>query len=248
MKTRRIACKFELRQVAKLLWVAGISFVCLYMTERALVASGANPIFRKELSICDLHNLEGQLTSRHFGLDYRGTLAAFGEPQMQDSDGDGEVVRFLWFRSFHNPICVSAIVARKQPAKVTIFLKELKRVRALPVGQVEPQRDTFISVRNERYELSEAQGREFVHYLEVQNLQHLPPLDPGVEPIRQRDGGLQIPFNDACDGALWVLESRDHGVYRVALRENPTSGRARNICLKLLRLAHAYPKDEGAIY
>ena len=140
---------------------------------------------------------------------YEKHLKAMDEKSLlKVSDGNTEIYRFLWLRSFHHPIFIR--VERKQN-KIKIFAKELDGA-----GGYEPGK----TLKTYNRSLTADEWRKFLSLLENSNYWNLP---------TKKDIGR--------DGAEWILEGVKDNRYHVVDRWSPEKGEYREACIYLLGLS-----------
>ena len=144
---------------------------------------------------------------------YSKHLIAMGEPLLPD--GPGEVYRFLWLRSFHEPI-MTRITCDPQGC-------HLVGIRLDGNGGYEPGE---VTERKER-RLSDQETTRFRRLLNNVQFWREQPMP--------RDGLVHL------DGAQWIIEGRREGRYHIwnVWSPRPTGLYAdfRELCLELLRLS-----------
>jgi len=145
----------------------------------------------------------GETTREHqFRADwYSKRLAAFQEPSIWEMSQQApavEVYRFLWLRSFHNPISVRLNVANDGTGLLTSKETNGK-------GGYEPE----TLIRNTAATLSTEQTQWFLRRLD----------DGGFWKLPAR---LQVPERTYhLDGAQWIMEASKDGHYQIVDRWSP---------------------------
>ncbi len=139
-------------------------------------------------------------------------LRAMGEPPLRERSAEGlSIVRFLWLRTFHHPICVRA--EGPLPAKLVV-------TRTLGMGGYDPG----------------AVDQKWAKPLSAGEWNDLAKCtsDPEVWGVHQRD-----PWG--IDGAPWILEASLDREYRIAAhwcpRESGPATAFRRACWSLIMLA-----------
>jgi hypothetical protein len=135
---------------------------------------------------------------------YTKYLKALHEPslwELSQQDPNAEVYRFLWLRSFHNPIAVRLVVRASGSGWIHSRRTRLKR-------DYEPGGITHYS----NSWLRKARTQSFVSAFEHANLWNLPTLREPIANVVQ------------VDGAQWVIESVRNGKYHVVDRWSPEAG------------------------
>jgi hypothetical protein len=153
---------------------------------------------------------------------YGKHLRAMGEKSLLDvSDGEAEIYRFLWLRSFDHPVFVR--VERHQN-KIKLFTKELDGAGGYEPGKV---------LRSYSRNLDRTEWCEFLKLLRQADYWNLPP--------KIEEGG--------ADGARWILEGVRENRYHLVDRWSPDAGEYREACLYLLRLSgFEVDKPESDLY
>ena len=141
---------------------------------------------------------------------YGKHLRAMDETSLLDvSDGETEIYRFLWLRSFDHPVFVRVERRRSQ---INLFTKELSGAGGYGPGKVS---------RNYSRNLDRTEWCEFLKLLRQADYWSLP--------TRKR-----VLSND---GAQWILEGVRENRYHIVDRFSPEAGEFREACLYLLRLS-----------
>lgn len=141
---------------------------------------------------------------------YSAYLRAMEEPSLSRGDVAVDAAyRFLWLRTFHNPI---AVRIEKKGAAYTLYAVELADAE---------EAGSKIDVRREQKKLSQADYDELTAGLESTN--------PWEEWSEREPAGL--------DGAEWILEGYRDDCYQVANQWSPRSGEFREVCLRFLDAA-----------
>ena len=141
---------------------------------------------------------------------YGKHLRAMKEPSLfqASKDPSAQAYRFLWLRTFHNPVAVRLQVLPEGDGTVTVTV--LSGAGGYDPGKVKVHR--VLPVES-------AQVARFLKALESLGFWSLPGPDPD---------------SDGVDGAQWVLEGTQKGSYRVVDRWSPEKGAYRDACLMLL--------------
>jgi len=140
---------------------------------------------------------------------YSKYLRAMNEIALPSLVDEWESYRFLWLRSFHQPI---AIHVWRTGSKYFIVAKGLNGT-----GGYEPGVLNFTIA----HQLSAEEWTTFLIYLEDARYWQMPTYDPRV----------------ATDGAQWILEGYSDHYYHVVDRYSPDSGAYYDLCLYLLKTA-----------
>lgn len=142
---------------------------------------------------------------------YTTQLRALKEPSLLAlSNTRAHAYRFLWLRSFHNPVAVRLSVGDDGTSLLTVKVANGK-------GGYEPG----VLVKNETRTLSKKQTHWFLKQVRKYNFWDLPPHQP-------MDGVVIV------DGAEWVLEAVKDGRYKVVARTSPKKGPVRALGLAML--------------
>ena len=141
---------------------------------------------------------------------YGKHLKAMGEPSLlKESRPDTDVYRFLWLRTFHNPM---AVRVERNGSTMKLFLKELSGS-----GGYEPGR----LIESKMITLDQSEWCGFMSMLEQANYWN--------KPLERNDTGV--------DGSRWILEGVSEGRYHAVDRFSPDDGDFREACVYLLELA-----------
>lgn len=130
---------------------------------------------------------------------YPAFLAVMKEPSLfQKSAGaDVEQYRFLWLRTFHQPI---AVRVRKDASGITLRVIRLSGQGGYEPGSIEHEAS---------FALTEDQWDAFLKELEAASFWTMPTEED--------------PLNIGLDGSRWVLEGRAAGKYHFVDRWSPSS-------------------------
>ena len=137
---------------------------------------------------------------------YSKVLIQMKEKPLVALTDEEESYRFLWLRSFNNPIAVHVY---RKGSEQTIIVKELAHFQLEDPGEL---------LNSYALRLSTSDWNRFMLRLELARYWQIP-ADQG--PL-------------ANDGAQWVLEGYREGRYHVVDRQSPEPGAYRNACLFLL--------------
>lgn len=141
---------------------------------------------------------------------YSKHLRAMKEEPLYSPDGEWvESYRFLWLRSFHNPV---AVRIWKCGSVRFVSVKELDGAGGYEPGKLKLER---------KRELTPDEWREFMRYLEDSCYWQLPTRDDSI----------------GFDGAQWIFEAVKGGRYHVVDRWTPQNGSYRELCLYALKLS-----------
>lgn len=150
---------------------------------------------------------------------YTGQLKALREPSMlQLSKARAHAYRFLWLRTFDNPVAVRLDVGEDGTSLLTV--KVTDGMSGYWPG---------VLVKDETRKLDGQRTEWFLDQVERVKFWTLPTSD-------DRRG---------CDGAEWVLEAAKDGRYKLVVRWSPETGPVRDLGLVMLtKLAELQcPKD-----
>ena len=141
---------------------------------------------------------------------YGKHLKAMREPSLlEESRSDTDVYRFLWLRTFHNPM---AVRVERSGSAMKLYLKELSGSGGYDPGEL---------IVSKQIDLDQSQWCGFMSRLEQSNYWN--------RPLEEENGGL--------DGAQWILEGASQRRYHAVDRWTPRDGDYREACMYLLELA-----------
>lgn len=145
---------------------------------------------------------------------YSRHLSSMDEPSLWQASPSGNLhaYRFLWLRTFHQPVAVRLQVEESETGLLIAKVSDGK-------GGYEPGRLVF----NETSRLSRQEVERFIQLLSEFGFWEQPTIE--------ESGGIGI------DGARWVLEGLQNGRYHVLSRWSPRAGAFRETALMLLKLA-----------
>lgn len=144
---------------------------------------------------------------------YGKYLDALNEPSIYKyiNQRDKKIFRFLWLRTFHNPIAIRLEIIKNERAGILhVKMTDGK-------GGYEPGKIKEDYTKN----ISKDHIDKFLKLLESDNFWQLPIKDDGL----------------GFDGAQWIVEGLYNGKYHMVDRWSPKEGAARNIGLFLLDLS-----------
>lgn len=135
-------------------------------------------------------------------------LFALREPKLNSNDGNEDVYRFTWLRSFHNPV---ALRLEEQCGHIKLFYKVCNGSGGYAPGRIVT--DTVI-------------------YLTPEKLDSLNCLLNSAN-----FWNMETVTNDAggTDGAVWIMEGIKSGKYHLVVRHSPDKGSAFRIACEYLR-------------
>lgn len=125
---------------------------------------------------------------------YSEMLFALNEPVLSNYQGDKEIYRFTWLRTFHHPI---AIRIEKQNELIKLFTKVCNGAGGYHPGKL---------VSNYSFDIKPDQFGFLTKKIEAINFWHLP--------TEVQKGGM--------DGAEWIIEVVRNNKYHVVTRWSPT--------------------------
>lgn len=142
---------------------------------------------------------------------YGKHLKAMREPTLlKESNPGAEVYRFLWLRTFDDPM---AVRVERIGSNMNLFVRRLSGSGGYDPGEL---------IFKGSMELDQARWCTFMAKLERANYWNEP---------------LDKDYDSGNDGAQWILEGVREGRYHVVDRWSPRSGEFREVCIYLLELA-----------
>jgi hypothetical protein len=143
---------------------------------------------------------------------YSSHLRGMHEPSLSEASRDTSLVayRFLWLRTFHNPIAIRISIRPDETATLTGKITS-------GAGGYEPGMMTW----NESFELSRSQVETFLKLLDKTGFWSLP----------------SEASNGGEDGAQWIMEGVRKGAYHVVDRWSPQKDDYASMCLYLVNLS-----------
>jgi hypothetical protein len=152
---------------------------------------------------------------------YTSELTAMQEPSIWElsQSADAEVYRFLWLRSFHNPVAIRLVVQHDGGGQL---------VAKVLGGRGSPTPGKL--VENRTLQLSKDHVRWFVDAVDRLKYWELKTMGD----------------KHGCDGAEWILEGVKNRQYRVVWRWSPKEGPIRTLgFMMLFEMAHLkIPREE----
>jgi hypothetical protein len=144
---------------------------------------------------------------------YAKHLRAMAEPSLLEASKDKKLVvyRFLWLRTFNQPISIRLSIRPTGAASLTTVVTSGK-------GGYQPG----IVSKNKVTEVSTRQLKHFYYRLDEVGFWSMKTLDEA---------------NGGDDGAEWILEGIKDGNYHIVTRWTPESGNYRKLCLDLVELS-----------
>ncbi len=142
-------------------------------------------------------------------------LKSMEEPSLSDNNNDFTFqLRFLWLRTNHEPVAVRILKSEKESK---IYLKTTSGLGGYEPGNI---------VRNENKLMSDKEIKSIIDYLD------------SIDFLE-----MKYERNLTLDGAEWILEARIENRYHVVTRSSPESGKFREFCRHLLKLANYKTRD-----
>ena len=139
---------------------------------------------------------------------YSKNLKAMGEPSLLElAKTRAHVYRFLWLRSFHNPVAVRLNVNEDGTSLLAVKVTNGR-------GGCAPG----VLVKNETRRLSKDYTQGFLDQVRQLGYWSLP-----------TDGN-----QGGCDGAEWILEAVKDGRYKLVVRWSPERGEVRTLGLRMM--------------
>lgn len=160
------------------------------------------------------------------GKDYRGWysnhLAALQERSLFEMDGGAEEIyfRFVWLRTFHNPVAIKVELTRENTATLTFKLAD--GAGGYDAGKL---------VKVEEKDLDKPQIERIQSLFDAINICDEPPDESA-----------------GFDGAQWIFERRDTSTYCVVHRWTPQSGPYWDLGRYFLELAEFVETKDQPIY
>ena len=147
---------------------------------------------------------------------YAKHLRAMSEPSMLEAAKDKSVegYRFLWLRTFRQPIAIRMTIRPDGSAQLT-------GIEMTGKGGYDPG----IVATTQIVEISQDQIHQFRSLLDTTEYWSMPTVDVRLHEERIRDGDE------------WILEGVRDGRYHVVARVSPRNGTYREACLYLLSLS-----------
>jgi len=149
---------------------------------------------------------------------YSKQLKALGEPSLYKQQGDKskQIFRFIWLRTFHNPISIRLEV-NKNDGSGTLYVKMLDGAGGYDPGKI---KEDF------KKHISKEDVNRLIKLLERENFWKL-----------STKGGLK-----GFDGAQWIIEGLQDGKYHLVDRWSPNEG-VKDIGLFFLELSGLKVQD-----
>lgn len=145
------------------------------------------------------------LYAKHLKALAEPALKSLSKPRSKD-----ETYRFLWLRTFHNPVAVRVDIRKDGTATLTTKVSSGQ-------GGYDPGRLTTNTVRK----LTRSETQIFLMLLDESGFWYLPRF---AEPASEV----------TVDGAFWVIEGVSNGKYHTVERHAPRGGPVKQIGLEML--------------
>ncbi len=235
--------------LTKLLWIALICvpiFVCMCVW-------APKPRFTENLSINEL------VSSDYFGytsgasLERNNWLASelrnLRERPLKELGENALAYRFIWLRSFHPPLVVTAYF----PDRGESVLCSKTLVSELKHGEKEALRRDIL--KETKITLTAEQAAKIRESFDTSRFFSLNCYDEYTRPplIDFEFAGRTYRYFQGegpsmKDGAFWVLEGYDHGTHRVLVRQSPGEDEVKQLATLLMKEAKLLPIDTREIY
>lgn len=175
-------------------------------------------------------------------------LKEMQERPLKEVGPNDSAYRFLWLRSFHQPLCVTAYFPDDGQSFVTGKVIET----APRAGATDPVRRN--ELKTVRIQLSKERAGALKKAFEQKNFFWLDPYDDYTRPPL-----IEFDFNGRHfssptgaimkDGASWVIEGWNHGAYRFLQRQSPgEDDPVSELATLLMTESKLLPKNEREIY
>jgi hypothetical protein len=164
------------------------------------------PLFRtKQNSVENMNSLDTSLNKW-----YSAYLFDLNEPNIYTYNGDDEIYRFTWLRSFHNPVIIRF---EKHKTNYTLYTKELIDNEGYIPQEIK---------KNTKLEMTLSEWENFKNKASNLNFWSMLPNDPNPRPM---------------DGAEWILEGVSKNKYHFIARTSPVDTKYKTCCKYLLFLS-----------
>jgi hypothetical protein len=156
-------------------------------------------------------------------------LGATKEPNLCEGRSSGnEQYRFVWLRSFDEPVVIRAARESDGPMLYVRVLRGFRIIAVDETGEVVRYNSGELTRAEER-KLQEDEWLALVKQVEASDFWEIPTVDE----------------SRGEDGAEWLMEGVKGGQYQAVARWSPRTGSFRELCLSLLQLAEG---DFGPVY
>jgi hypothetical protein len=172
------------------------------------------PLFRtKQNSVENMNSLDTSLNKW-----YSASLFDFNEPNIYTYNGDDEIYRFTWLRSFHNPV---AIRFEKHDDTYTLYTKELLDNEGYISNEIKV---------NAKVEMTSLEWQNLKSKIDDFDFWNIAPNHPDPRPT---------------DGAEWILEGISKNKYHFIARTSPVDSKYKACCKYLLFLSKLKIPEEN---
>ena len=144
---------------------------------------------------------------------YTEHLKALDEPSLLARKGNGHAYRFLWLRTFHEPIVIRIMILDDGSGTVEVKVADGKG--GYEPGEIIVSEEKTLAPEDVERFLSAVKKAQFWN-------------EPAQEEIDEQEIRL--------DGAQWILEGVHQGEYHVVSRWSPDKGPYRKLCLLMIKL------------
>lgn len=200
----------------------------------------------KELTVADYFPRDSGL-GHDEKARYSKLLFELEERPISELGQSGKAYRFIWERSFDQPLSVTAYFPDSRESHITG-----KYVETQPrTSASEPFRQD--ALKSKDIPMSNAQAAELLKKFDDYGFFKLDPNDEYTRPPNAilKSIGLPDPSSEDSmhDGARWIMEGWDHGRYLIVQRQSP-DGRdpIRQLAAQMMIDADVLPDKPKAIY
>lgn len=202
----------------------------------------------EELTVADYFPRDSgvELTERVW---YVSAYKDMQERPIRELPKRGRAYRFIWLRSFHPPLTVTAYFPDSGLGDGYVVGKYM---------ELEPRRNrsdpTRLShLKTTHIELSSERTEELAKIIDQFGFFQLDPYDKFTRPplydFEFRGRRIRSETCDMEDGATWAIEGWEHGIYRVLQRQSPDEGEpVRRLATLLMTEAKVLPINRKEIY
>lgn len=182
---------------------------------------------RKRLEV-----IVAQFTSSHSTLDYDGVNRVFGEPNLDLAMKQTTAIRLIRIHCRRRHYCIYLFRDCERPELIRLVSRIFFEDPNIINGCVDPRNTKFVELDRSSSILT---GEQKTAYSDLINPSTLSKYQPFAAENKTENGIVPIT---ALDGGLWLLESWDHGYYRVILREGELEPDLMQIVQRLSTLAN----------
>jgi hypothetical protein len=149
---------------------------------------------------------------------YTGQLKALKEPSLliASQKGKRQIYRFLWLRTFHNPISIRIEILN---SKAKIIIKKTDGAGGYDPGNLELEKTK---------EIDKKEIRELLELIKESKFWNTDTKDP---------------TESGCDGAQWIIEGVKNNKYHIVDRWSPEEGNIYTLGLYFLKLSRLEIKN-----